>query len=58
MYPIDSVNDSSNLVALYFSIFALQFWIAYFTFTLYSVRRFTEFVGLAYIFFFKIYFRE
>jgi hypothetical protein len=28
LYPINSVNDSLNLVALYFSIFALQFWIA------------------------------
>jgi hypothetical protein len=28
LYPIDSVNDSSNLVVLYFSIYALQFWIA------------------------------
>jgi hypothetical protein len=48
LYSVDSVNDSSNLVVLYFFIFALQFWIA--CFTLYSVRRFTESVGLAYTF--------
>jgi hypothetical protein len=35
LYSIDSVNDSSNLVALYFSIFALQF-LAY-TFSLKSI---------------------
>jgi hypothetical protein len=46
VYPIDSVNDFSNLVALYPFTYALHFLIAYFT--LYSVRRFTESVGLAY----------
>jgi hypothetical protein len=51
LYPIDSVKDSLNLVALYFSIFALHFWIV--CFTLYSVRRFTESVGLAYTFYIK-----
>jgi hypothetical protein len=45
MSPIDSVNESSNLVALYPSIFALYFWIA--CFTLYLVHKFTESVGLA-----------
>jgi hypothetical protein len=48
MYPIDTVNDSSNLVALYPSTIVLHFLIA--CFTLYSVRRFTESVGLAYTF--------
>jgi hypothetical protein len=48
MSLIDFVNDSSDLVALYPSTFAPYFWIV--CFTLYSVCRFTEYVGLAYTF--------
>jgi hypothetical protein len=40
MYSIDYVHDYSNLT--------LHFWIA--SFTLYSVHRFTESIGLAYTF--------
>jgi hypothetical protein len=39
VYPIDSVNDSSNLVALYSSTFALHFWIV--CFNLYPIYMFT-----------------
>jgi hypothetical protein len=31
MFPKDSINDSPNLVALYPTLFALYFWIAYLT---------------------------
>jgi len=39
--PTDSVNDSSNLVALHPTIFALYFWIAYLT-----SHHFAESVGV------------
>jgi hypothetical protein len=44
VYPIGSVNDSSNLAALYSSTFALYFLTAWFT------LWFNESVGLTYTF--------
>jgi hypothetical protein len=50
IYPINSINDSSNLMALFPYSFALHFGIA--CFTLYLVHRLTESV-LTYTYFVK-----